>query len=210
VVSAVLGELSVRERRLLWQSAVERQPLSEIAAGLRLSYVATAQAVRRARRRAWHIAGRIAVILGLLRLRKLIPQTVPAEPALLLALVPLIAVALPSAAQTQSAPPRASLYGPVSHGPFPTISQGGTRMNRPSNPSGASGLKSVTPALSPVPAGQRLPAITSAVTSVNEAVAEHELDSNRVIQVLSRAIPTPSPLSSIPAPVGTATVLPAH
>ena len=65
---AVLPRLSPRERRALWQSAVEDLPLSEIARSLGISYLAAAQLIHRARRRALALATRLAIILGLARL----------------------------------------------------------------------------------------------------------------------------------------------
>ena len=65
---AVLRELGVRDREALWQSAVERRPLAEIARSFNLSYTAAAQLLSRARRRALLVAARLAVILGLAQL----------------------------------------------------------------------------------------------------------------------------------------------
>ena len=61
---AVLEQLSVRDRAALWQSAVERRPLAEIARSFDLSYMAAAQLISRARRRALVLATRLAVILS--------------------------------------------------------------------------------------------------------------------------------------------------
>lgn len=65
---AVLRQLDVRDRQALWQSAVERRPLPEIARSFGLSYTAAAQVIHRARRRASVVATRLAVILGLAQL----------------------------------------------------------------------------------------------------------------------------------------------
>src|SRR4029077_20925571 len=64
LLMAVLRELGVRDRETLWQSAVERRPLAEIARSFDLSYTAAAQLLSRARRRALLVASRLAVILG--------------------------------------------------------------------------------------------------------------------------------------------------
>src|SRR5437868_10175192 len=66
-VQAVLGQLSLRERLALWQSAVEHRPLADIATGLQLSYAAAAQVVHRARQRAIRLAASVAAILAVLR-----------------------------------------------------------------------------------------------------------------------------------------------
>src|SRR6266849_7357147 len=56
-VDIVFKQLSKRERQALWQSAVESRPLADIASGLRLSYMAAAQVLHRARRHAVQAAG---------------------------------------------------------------------------------------------------------------------------------------------------------
>jgi len=66
-VQGVLGQLSLRERLALWQSAVEHRPLADIATGLQLSYAAAAQVVHRARQRAIRLAASVAAILTVLR-----------------------------------------------------------------------------------------------------------------------------------------------
>ena len=64
---AILPKLGERERQALWQSAVEDLPLSAIARTFGISYLAAAQLLHRARRRALVLATRLAVVLGLLR-----------------------------------------------------------------------------------------------------------------------------------------------
>jgi len=66
LLAAVLHELGKRDRLVLWQSAVERRPLGEIASYLGLSYMAAAQLRHRARTRASMIAARLAALLGIL------------------------------------------------------------------------------------------------------------------------------------------------
>jgi RNA polymerase sigma factor (sigma-70 family) len=65
---AVLLQLGVRDREALWQSAVEQRPVGEIARSFGLTYLAAAQLLSRARRRALLLATRLAVILGLAQL----------------------------------------------------------------------------------------------------------------------------------------------
>ena len=67
---AVLKELGVRDRQALWQSAVERRSLAEIARSFGLSYTAAAKLLSRARQRALVLAARLAVILGLAQLAR--------------------------------------------------------------------------------------------------------------------------------------------
>src|ERR1700736_2756170 len=95
-VDGVLSKLSTRERQALWQSVVEHRPLADIAGRLRLSYMAAAQAVHRARRHAVEVAGRVAIVVGVYQLgraakrvpaitTKLISRTAPAGDASLAA-----------------------------------------------------------------------------------------------------------------------------
>ena len=80
-LQGVLGQLSLRERLALWQSAVEHRPLADIATGLQLSYAAAAQVVHRARQRAMRLAASVAAILTLLRFpriaRRLLDRMAP-------------------------------------------------------------------------------------------------------------------------------------
>src|SRR3989442_6064 len=66
-VQGLLRQLALRERLVLWQSAVEHRSLADIATGLQLSYAAAAQVVHRARKRAIRLAGSVAAILTVLR-----------------------------------------------------------------------------------------------------------------------------------------------
>lgn len=66
-IDSLLRGLSLRERQALWQSAVERRPLADIATGLRLNYMAAAQVLSRARRHAALAMARVAAILAGLR-----------------------------------------------------------------------------------------------------------------------------------------------
>jgi RNA polymerase sigma factor (sigma-70 family) len=70
-VAAILDQLRVRERQALWASAVEHRSLAAIAQDLRLSYMATAQLLHRARRHAAMLAKRLAAIFGLVQLGRL-------------------------------------------------------------------------------------------------------------------------------------------
>jgi RNA polymerase sigma factor (sigma-70 family) len=72
---AVLQQLGVRDREALWQSAVERRPVAEIARSFGLSYMAAAKLLSRARRRALVLATRLAVILGLAQLGRAVRRS---------------------------------------------------------------------------------------------------------------------------------------
>jgi RNA polymerase sigma-70 factor (ECF subfamily) len=96
-VDVVFKQLSRRERQALWQSAVESRPLADIASGLRLSYMAAAQVLHRARRHAVQAAARVAVVFGIFQLGRQRPGGGPlltAQRVAALAAVPLIAVSL--------------------------------------------------------------------------------------------------------------------
>jgi RNA polymerase sigma-70 factor (ECF subfamily) len=67
VVETVLNQLSVRERTALWQSAVERLGLADIARGLNLNYMAAGQVVSRARKHAALVAAAVAAFMVWLR-----------------------------------------------------------------------------------------------------------------------------------------------
>jgi hypothetical protein len=64
-IDLVFKQLSKGERQALWQSAVESRPLADIASGLRLSYMAAAQVLHRARRHAVQAATRVALVFGI-------------------------------------------------------------------------------------------------------------------------------------------------
>ena len=115
-VDIVFKQLSRRERQALWQSAVESRPLADIASQLRLSYMAAAQVLHRARRHAIQAASRVAVVLGIFRLGRQRPGAgalTAAQRLAAVAAVPLIVVSLnassqvPQAASASAAPPPA-------------------------------------------------------------------------------------------------------
>jgi RNA polymerase sigma-70 factor (ECF subfamily) len=111
-VDVVFKQLTKRERQALWQSAVESRPLADIASGLRLSYMAAAQVLHRARRHANQAASRVAVVFGIFRLGRhqagagplVVAQRVAAAVA-----VPLIVVSM----NTSSAVPAPASAGPA-------------------------------------------------------------------------------------------------
>lgn len=103
LVHAVMDPLPARDRQLLWETAVERRPLREIAADLRLSYLAAAQALRRARQRAGAIAGRVAAVFGIWGGRRGASVLPAARAALLAGAVPLLIMSSQSSLD-QSAP----------------------------------------------------------------------------------------------------------
>src|SRR5260370_42125829 len=96
-VDVVFKQLSRRERQALWQSAVESRPLADIAIRLRLSYMAAAQVLHRARRHAHQAAQRVAVVFGIFRLGRHQPAAGPlvvAQPVAAAAAVPPIVASM--------------------------------------------------------------------------------------------------------------------
>jgi RNA polymerase sigma-70 factor, ECF subfamily len=85
VLDGILVQLRPRERQALWQSVVEHRPLAEIARHLGLSYVAAAQLLHRARKRAWLAAARLAAIMGLWRYRRQLSGNISAAASGLIA-----------------------------------------------------------------------------------------------------------------------------
>lgn len=120
-VDVVFKQLSKRERQALWQSAVESRPLADIASRLHLSYMAAAQVLHRARRRAIAAATRLAVVFGVFHLRR--PRLgagslLAAHRLAAVAAVPLIAVSMsassPARQPSPAGPPAVSAAGPTS------------------------------------------------------------------------------------------------
>lgn len=93
---AILKQLGVREREALWQSAVERRSLAEIARSLGLSYMAAAKLLSRARQHALLLATRLAVILGLAQIGRAVRRSnrAQAQQVAAVVLVPLLIAAV--------------------------------------------------------------------------------------------------------------------
>jgi len=102
-ISVVFKQLSKRERQALWHSAVESRPVGDIAGRLRLSYMAAAQLLHRARRHAVQVAARVAVVFGIFQLGRQRPAGASALVARLVAVaaVPLIVVSVQSSSATR-------------------------------------------------------------------------------------------------------------
>jgi RNA polymerase sigma-70 factor (ECF subfamily) len=201
--AALLAQLPERERIALWHSAIEHQPVAEIASSLKLNYMAAAQVLSRARRHALAAAAKVALVfLGLAKLFRSsrgagLPATAAKAAALLL---------LPAAvmtAQTASTPevgPGARIAGPQSARHFGAASLSGQTLltsnskkaginGAPSAQSRSSTLVNVLPAAS---------AVTSTVGSVTGNVGQKV---NQVKSALPRLpTPSPSPTPTIPSP----------
>src|SRR6184192_360256 len=170
-LDSVFKQLSVKERQALWQSAVESRPLADIAGRLRLSYMAAAQVVHRARRHAAYVAARVAIVLGALGLGR---QRSSGEPlalsrALAMAALPLAAVVV---IQTSSSPspgtgpplPGQSAIHPKDAGATTTAATGSA--HDPAAPPSAGG--GVLPATSIAPTATIPPEASSAINSLTD------------------------------------------
>jgi RNA polymerase sigma-70 factor, ECF subfamily len=185
-VDVVFKQLSKRERQALWQSAVESRPLADIASGLRLSYMAAAQVLHRARRRAVQAAARVAVVFGIFQLgrqRSGVGPLALAQRIAAVAAVPLIVVSMnasspiPQAASATAAPPAVSAAGPA-----------------PSVGASIGALPGAVPNPSSVLPGS-VGVLNSAATTVDQLVRK-----------LRSVAPSPAPLPPIPTPTAIPTL----
>jgi RNA polymerase sigma-70 factor, ECF subfamily len=193
LVRQVLSQLTPRERRLLWLSAVEHRSLREIAAGLRLTQVAAGQALHRARRRAGAIAARVASVLGLIRSRRAHGVAASLRDALPLALVPLIAVSMHSSAVATPPPSHAPALAarpsaPGTAGASPSSSIGLPASGSPSSPSVAPG------------AGAAVSQVVGVLQEVETADPLHA-NSRLLVTVATKAALPPLPVqTTLPVP----------
>lgn len=107
-VGTVFKQLSRRERQALWHSAVESRPLADIAGRLRVSYMAAAQVLHRARRHAVQVAARVAVVIGVFQIgrqRSGGGLALAATRLARVAAVPLILVSVQTSGPTRSPAP---------------------------------------------------------------------------------------------------------
>ena len=201
-VSLVLNQLSHRERQALWESAVERRPLADIAMDLRLNYMAAAQVLHRARQRAAGVAARVAVVIGIARLVRAVRRNMEqrnltsahqsffgsllsVDRILALAAVPLVMVAIQSSSSAHSA----GAYPSRGAAPATTIAAPGMAL-----PVGRIGQ---LPATGTVPADVKS-ALDALVGSVNNSLGQ-----------LTAPAATPSPSASLPGVPVTVPSLPA-
>lgn len=193
-VGTVFKQLSRRERQALWHSAVESRPLADIAGRLRVSYMAAAQVLHRARRHAVQVAARVAVVFGVFQLGRQRPGggSVLIARLAAAATVPLILVSV----QSSSSPRQL-----VQPGPGPVSVAGSSSMLAP-NPASqvipSGGGQGGAAAASPLPAkvpdvvanpDSLVPGSTATIKSAVDAVRQ-------LLSPLPSVPPLPSPLSS--------------
>jgi RNA polymerase sigma-70 factor (ECF subfamily) len=186
-VGGVFKQLTKRERQALWQSAVESRPLADIASRLRLSYMAAAQVLHRARRHAVQAAGRVAVVFGIFQLgrhRPGIGAFVNAQRLAAVVAVPLIVVSM----NASSAIPQ-----PASASAAPAATIGSASQNIPSPSGGGQGAGSEAKLPNP---DSLVPGSTATLNSATDAVGQ-----------LLRLLPSVPPIAgkaaalpSVPAP----------
>lgn len=181
-ISVVFKQLSKRERQALWHSAVESRPVGDIAGRLRLSYMAAAQLLHRARRHAVQVAARVAVVFGIFQLGRQRPAGASALVARLVAVaaVPLIVVSVQSSSATRqpARPAPAAVSAPA--------------------PNQAAGSPASPGAVAAGP-GSLVPGSTATLNSAAIAVQQLLKSLPSVLPVLGT--PTPVPLgSAAPSP----------
>lgn len=194
---SVLGSLTPRERTVLWQSAVEQQPVSAIADGMKLNYMAAAQVLSRARRHAATIAARVAAIFGLPSLYRLLRQGrgAPSQQFVLQAAQIAAVVAVPVLLiSVQSSTGSARQQAPV-----PAISTSAGPSSAASNRAGATGV---------MPSGAGLPAISPPIQISASPVPVPSAVGSTVNQ-LTKVLPSISPsLPPLPSALPLPTALP--
>jgi len=199
VARSVLAQLSLRERRLLWHWAVERQPLREIADRLRLNYLAAAQALRRARLRAVRIGARIAVVVGLVRLRRALPAALSVHPVFLIVLIPLIAVSIASSVK-HDADRRAAIMatGAPAAGRAPS-------MTKPFHPAVAANTgqnPSAAPTMLAFGAGPSVPQVAGAMHQLDQLAMPHQANTGnlwRLAGTLLTSLPPGAAPTTVPS-----------
>jgi RNA polymerase sigma factor (sigma-70 family) len=188
-VDIVFKQLSKRERLALWHSAVESRPLADIASRLRLSYMAAAQVLHRARRHASQAAGRVAVVFGIFRLGRHQPGAGPlvvAQRVAAAVAVPLIVISV----NTSSAVPQAASAAP------PAISA----TQSPRSPSGGGSAAHPSPAQAALPNPDSvLPGSTSTLNSATNTVDQLLRSLPSVPPVVGKTPALPS-VSALPSP----------
>jgi RNA polymerase sigma-70 factor (ECF subfamily) len=188
-VDVVFKQLSKRERQALWQSAVESRPLADIASRLQLSYMAAAQVLHRARRRAFQAAGRVAVVFGVFHLGRQRPgvgQLLGAHRLAAVATaaaVPLIVISMNASSPERQPAPSAPAV--LSVPAAPAVS-GGPHV-------GVDALSGALPTVAPNP-DSLLPGSAGALNSAADTV-------NQLLEQVSSAVPRVVPsVPAVPSP----------
>jgi RNA polymerase sigma factor (sigma-70 family) len=180
-VSAVFAALRVRERQALWQWAVERRPLAEIARDLGLSYTAVQQLLFRARRHAASVAAWVAALLGLFQLGRVARRASQgAQLVLVAAVVPVVLASTPSSSGTRHPDPPP---------------QGGREISSASPAQGGREISSV-----PRPQGGMVVVVNRDVVAAPVQGAKSTV--NNAISILQSEIPHPDALPQVKKIIG--------
>jgi RNA polymerase sigma-70 factor (ECF subfamily) len=200
-VEIVFQQLSNRERQALWQSAVESRPLADIAGRLRLSYMAAAQVLHRARRHAVQVAARVAVVFGVFNLGRQRPgggAVLAAARLAAVAAVPLILISVqsssPARPATDRGPATVSVAGPTAVEGSQTRSAGSPGANEV-----AGAPQGRLPGAVPNP-DSVLPGTTATLNSATNAVRQLLRSLPSVPPVLPEPTILPS-VSMLPSPL---------
>jgi RNA polymerase sigma factor (sigma-70 family) len=189
-VGVVFKQLSRRERQALWHSAVESRPLADIAGRLRLSYMAAAQVLHRARRHAVQVAARVAVVVGVCHLGRQRAGgglALAATRLAAVAAVPVILVSIQSSSPTPQAASTAS----------PTVSTVGSAPAEGGSTGALSASQLPPPVRGKVGVGGLTPGATTTLNSAASAVRQ-----------LLNSLPTVPPVLGKPAPIPLGSTLP--
>jgi RNA polymerase sigma factor (sigma-70 family) len=204
ILMAIFQELRIHERRALWQWAVERRPLAEIAHEQGRSYKAVQQFLIRARRHALAVAARVAALFGLFQLGRAARRLSQAgQMALVAVTLPVAFALLPSSSATATlhpggAPPSQS----VTDGLRDHV-QGRVPGNLPSSLRVTVGVGGINPQIEvsgiPVP----LPMVPreGAMSTVNNAISTVERSVRHLgsgVRVDVGPLPTPAPTGTLP------------
>jgi RNA polymerase sigma-70 factor, ECF subfamily len=182
-VDVVFKQLTKRERQALWHSAVESRPLADIASRLRLSYMAAAQVLHRARRHAVQAASRVAVVFGVFHIGRQRPGVGAlgvAQRIAAVAAVPLIAVSM-NASSAQPAPASAA--------PAPATISSSTSQSIPSGSGGGQTGGAEVHAPNPDPL---LPGSTSTLNNATNTVSD-------LLRLLPSVPPVPAKPPAVPS-----------
>jgi hypothetical protein len=163
LAQAVLDQLAVRDRRALWESHVEERPVGEIAERLGLNYLATAQLLHRARRRAAIVAAELAALLALIRLgmRRARMQIQNLAPVASVVTVPVVMAAL---VVVTPRPSTETVVAQVHPSPRPTIAANPTQIP-PAATNPSTGLPPPAPSATPATIQQSVPVAVAALPS---------------------------------------------
>jgi hypothetical protein len=198
LITAVLGELRVRERRALLLWAVERRPLAGIARELGLSYTAVQQLLFRARRHAASVAARVATaLLGLSQLGRFFRWASHAGQMVLVAtLVPVVLASMVSSTPHPDPPP-----------------QGGSAISSPTLPSPGGGGNLLGLTLPPNRGREKtmtvveVSGVAVSVPSISVPGATSAI--NRAVKDLERSLGLPAPrVPTLPSPGAGGNLLP--